>query len=425
MLRYIFTLLLLLVSIPIHSMPEKAEIRSFGSTEGISRRRLYIEDEDIKLSVVRSEKKGEEYSSLSFVSPVLGLGKLKTRGLFTEILNPCGYGPDTDVFTEEGKLVFDKGMTESGKYGMYAKPFGSLTFFTLGTSPEPEIRGLHACAGNNWFRLEALYENSDPVQNAGSSYYLKNTVHNEKCTLSNSALKLDIAHDFFMFSSVTALSSGSYMNSGLYNREFAAIFLGNRAEIDISFSGCTENYIAPLGKLPVSRYRYGISTLVYPFPFMSLSGKMCTDFRPPDFKDELYNDFVREWMLKTVIDVRNFRLKLSWEREDVFENTGEENEKSVAASGLSYDNGLLYLAFSCKLYMENGGETRKGTDSTLKLDFDKIRLSAGWKRDVREKITDTFSQELTLVNRNFELKLDHDKKTGECSTFSVTAEISY
>ena len=57
MFRRIFTLILLAVASFAYSLPENAEFRIAGSTEGYSRKRLYMADDYYRLSLVESEKK--------------------------------------------------------------------------------------------------------------------------------------------------------------------------------------------------------------------------------------------------------------------------------------------------------------------------------------------------------------------------------
>lgn len=425
MFRRIFTLILLAVASFAYSLPENAEFRIAGSTEGYSCKRLYLADDYYRLSLVESEKKGEDFRSVSFVSPYIGFGRLKPRGLFSELMNPCAYGPTSSVFAESGRLAFDKGMTESGKYGLYARPFGNLTFFMLGSREEAGIRGMHLEIEKGMLRGELLYGNSDPAEKEKNSFYTEHIRHWEGCQLNSLMVKLEGETDFFSVSSVTSVSTGKYMESGIYNREYASLYLSDLAEISFLFSFCTEDYLAPGCIIPSSGFRYGISAGLYPFRNLSITGSMDTDSGMPDYKDSLCNDFSVGYSLKAVWEKAGFRLRAAAEKETKTENTGAETEKSTFLSAFSYSGELFYFSFSYKWYFEDSAEVRNTADCSIRFCPGAVRCTLKWKRDIGEKITDTLSQELALGNGDFDINVSHSRKTSDSSIISVSAEISY
>ena len=126
-------ILLFLLLLPALSWADvDFEVKSECSSEKVIKRRVDVKGESLEVCAVSEKTEEKEFGTVSAATPWFGFGRLKTRGLLTEAMNPCGYSPASEVFFESARLVLDRSIGESGTYGVFARPMTGLTCFSLG-----------------------------------------------------------------------------------------------------------------------------------------------------------------------------------------------------------------------------------------------------------------------------------------------------
>jgi hypothetical protein len=149
------------------------EIKSECSSEMVAKRRLDIKWDSLEICAVSEKTEEKDFSTVSAITPWFGFGHLKTRGLLTESMNPCGYSPTSEVFFETARLVMDRSIGESGTYGIFVKPMAFLTCFSLGKRDNQYLRGVLANVSISDYSFSILLENSDIQEySSPSSWYL-------------------------------------------------------------------------------------------------------------------------------------------------------------------------------------------------------------------------------------------------------------
>ena len=191
------------------------------------------------------------------------------------------------------------------------------------------------------------------------------------------------------------------------------------------FAGTTEEYLAPGGSIPASQYKYGVDAWFRPWKPLKLSGVWYTDYRRPDCKDIYYNDFARHLTLKGALDLWDFTFSASCAADTVFDNTSETTEKRHYQGSVVFDTDYIRLSLSNQWYTEDDRYSRDVVTAGCRLYFEYLQVSFTWKRDIGEKITDSFDEELVLRLDNFRLNLSHKKNGDKPSVFTVTGIINY
>ena len=149
------------------------EIKSECSSEKEIKRRVDVKENSLEICAVSDRSTDNEFCSASVISPWFGIGHLKTRGIFTEAMNPCGYSPTSEVFFEAGTLTLDRSISDSGTFGIFVRPFSWLSFFSLGNDDQQYIRGLSSSLSIQDLSIYLLLENSDiQPYSSESSWYL-------------------------------------------------------------------------------------------------------------------------------------------------------------------------------------------------------------------------------------------------------------
>ena len=215
------------------------------------------------------------------------------------------------------------------------------------------------------------------------------------------------------------------MDSSLFGRCYITFFYGNSFELNFMSAGTEEKFLAPGGKVPASQYKYGTDIWFRPFRQLKLSGVWYTDYKRPDDKDLLYNDFARHLTLKSTLDIWDFTLSASYVADTVFDNTGETTEKLQYQGNIVYENSIIRLSLQNHWYLEDDRYYRNAFTGSCRLSFEYLQAGFTWKRDVQDEIVDSFSEELIIKLDHIRLKLSHDKDGDKPSVFTVTGIINY
>ena len=420
-------ILLFLLLLPALSWADvDFEVKSECSSEKVIKRRVDVKGESLEVCAVSEKTEEKEFGTVSAVTPWFGFGRLKTRGLLTEAMNPCGYSPASEVFFESARLVLDRSIGESGTYGVFARPMTGLTCFSLGNKDYQYIRGILADIAINDFSFSLLLENSDIQEySSPSSWYLPKPENNGGGELWNLFFNCIYDKDWFLISLTAGTCWGDYMEMGIFNRDYVTFFCRNLFELNLMFAGTTEQYLAPGGSVPASQYKYGIDAWIRPWKLLKLSGVWYTDYKRPDYKDLYYNDFARHLTLKTTLDAGYFTFSVSYSADIVFDNTSKTTEKKDYQGSIVYETDLVRLSLSNQWYKEDDHFYRDVVTAGCKLYFEYFQASFTWKRDIGEQITDSFSEDLVLKLDNFRLNLSHKKNGDKPSVFTVTGIINY
>lgn len=402
------------------------EVKSECSSEKVIKRRVDIKGDALEVCSVSEKTMENEFYMVSAVSPWFGFGRLKTRGLLTEAMNPCGYSPTSEVFFEPARLVLDRSIGENGTYGVFVKPMTGLTCFSLGDRDNQYMRGILASASINDLSFSLLLENSDIKEySSPSSWYLQKPENAGGAELWNMLFNSIYEKEWFLISLTAGTCWGDYVENGFFNRDYVTFFYKSLFELNLMFSGTTEQYLAPGGTVPSSQYKYGVDAWLRPWKPLKISGVWYTDYKRPDFKDLYYNDFARHLTLKSTLYLWDFTLSASYAADTVFSNTSETTEKRQYTGSIVYDADFIRLSFSNQWYIENDRYCRDVVTAGCKLYFEYLQASLTWKRDIGEEITDSFSEELVLRLDNFRLNLSHKKNGDKPSVFTVTGIINY
>ena len=401
------------------------EIKSECSSEKSIERRIGIKGENFEVCTVSEKTLDKDFSTVSVVTPWFGFGHLKTRGLMTESMNPCGYSPASEIFFENARLVMDRSM-EGGTYGVFVRPMDFLTCFSLGDKDEQYMRGILASVTMNDISVSLLMENSDIHKySSQSSWYMSRPENAGGAELWNLLMNCIYEKDWFLVSLTAGYASGDYVENGFFNRDYITFFYSNVLELNFMFAGTTEDYLAPGGSSPASQYKYGADIWFRPWRPLKLSGVCYTDYKRPDYKDLYYNDFSRHLDLKSTLYAGDFTISASYGADTLFDNKSETTEKKEYQGSIVYQNDYIKLSLSNQWYFTDDRYSRDVVTAGLKLYFEYLQTSFTWKRDIGEMITDSFAQEIVLRLDNFRLNLSHKKNGDKPSVFTVTGIINY
>ena len=402
------------------------EVKSECSSENVIRQRVDIRGKTAEICAVSEKTEEKDFCTASFITPWFGFGRLRTRGLLTEAMNPCGYSPMSEVFFEQARLVPDRSIGESGIYGIFVKPMPALTCFSLGNRDDQYIRGLLASVSINDFSFFLLLENSDIQEySSQSSWYLSEPENKGGTELWNLLFNCIYEKDWFLVSLTAGLCWGSYVDRGFFSRDYVTFFYKSLFELNLMFAGTTEQYLAPGGSVPASQYKYGVDAWFRPWRPLKLSGVWYTDYKRPDYKDLYYNDFARHLTLKAALELWDFTLSATYGADTVFSNTSETTEKRHYTGSIVYDADFIRLSLSNQWYTEDGRYCRDVVTAGCRLYFEYLQASFTWKRDIGEEITDSFDEELVIRLDYFRLILSHKKNGDKPSVFKVTGIINY
>ena len=402
------------------------EIKSECSSEKDIKRRLDIKGDSLEVCAVSEKREEKDFSTVSAFTPWFGFGHLRTKGLLTEAMNPCGYSPASEVFFERARLVLDRSIGESGNYGLFVKPMDFLTCFSLGDKDTQYIRGVLADIALKDFSFSLLLENSDVQEfSSPSSWYLSKPEKKGDAELWNLLFNCIFEKEWFLLSLTAGYSWGDYVERGFFNRDYITFFYSNIFELNFMFAGTTEEYLAPGGSIPASQYKYGADVWFRPWKPLKLSGVWYTDYKRPDSKDLYYNDFARHLTLKAALYLWDFTISASCGADTVFDNTSETTGKRHYQGSLVYDTDYFRLSISNQWYTEDDRYCRDVVIVGCKFYFEYLQAGFIWNRDIGEEITDSFSEELVLRLDNFRLNLAHKKNGDKLSVFTVTGIINY
>ena len=402
------------------------EVKAECSSEKVIKRRVDIQGEYLEVCAVSEKSEEKEFSTASFFTPWFGFGRLKTRGLLTEAMNPCGYSPTSEVFFDQARLVMDRSIEEGGIYGLFVKPVEGLTCFSLGNKDDQYIRGFLGSVEINDFSFYLLLENSDVQEySSPSSWYLSKPENYGGAELWNMLVNCIYDKDWFLVSFSAGYCWGDYVESGFFNRDYITFFYSNIFELNFMFAGTTDQYLAPGGSIPSSQYKYGVDAWVRPWRSFKLSGVWYTDYKRPDYKDLYYNDFARHLTLKSTLYLGDFTLSASYAADTVFSNISETTEKREYMGSLVYDTDIIRLSLSNQWYIKDEHYYRDVLTAGLKLYFEYLQAGFTWKRDIQEKITDSFSLDMVLRLDHFRLNLSQKKNGDKPPVFTITGIINY
>ena len=402
------------------------EIKSECSSEKVVKRRVDIKGESLEVCAVSEKTEEKEFGIVSASTPWFGFGHLKTRGLLTEAMNPCGYSPASEVFFESARLVLDRSIGDRGIYGVFVKPMAGLAFFSLGEVDNQYVRGVLADIAINDFSCCLLLENSDIQEySSPSSWYLSKPENSGGSELWNLLFNCIYDKEWFLVSLTAGSCWGDYVERGFFNRDYVTFFYKNLFELNLMFAGTTEQYLAPGGSIPASQYKYGVDAWLRPWKPLKFSGVWYTDYKRPDYKDMYYNDFARHLTLKTTLYAGDFTFSASYGADTVFDNTSKTTEKREYQGSVVYENDTVQLSLSNQWYIENERFYWDVVTAGFKLYFEYLQAGFTWKRDIGEEITDSFSEDLMLKLDYFRLNLSHKKNGDKPSVFTVTGIINY
>ena len=402
------------------------EAKSECSSDKVIKRRLDVRGESLEVCAVSEKTEENEFNAVSAVTPWFGFGHLKTRGLLTEAMNPCGYSPTSEVFFENARLVLDRSIGESGTYGVFARPLPGLTCFSLGDRDNQYLRGILAGATINDFSFSLLLENSDIMEySSPSSWYLSKPENAGDAELWNLLCNCIYEKDWFLVSLSAGSSWGDYVERGFFNRDYVTFFYKSLFELNFMFSGTTGQYLAPGGSVPSSQYKYGVDAWLRPWKPLKLAGVWYTDYKRPDCRDLYYNDFARHLTLKSTLYLWDFTLSAAYAADTVFDNTSQTTEKRHYTGSIVYDSDFIRLSFSNQWYIEDERFYRDVVTAGCRLYFEYFQASFTWNRDIGEEIDDSFTGELIIRLDNFRLNLSHKKDGDKPSEFTVTGIINY
>ncbi len=402
------------------------EIKEECSSEKRIERRLDIKWDNLELCAVSDQRPEKDFRAVSAITPWFGFGHLRTRGLLTESLNPCGYSPTSEVFFEPCRIVLDRSIGESGTYGLFIKPLDLITLFSLGTAREQYIRGMMASLYIKDLSLHLLLENSDIQEySSPSSWYLTKPGTEGGGELWNMLLNCIYEKDWFLVSLTAGYAFGDYVERGFFSRDYITFFYSNIFELNFMFAGTTEEYLAPGGSIPASQYKYGAEAWYRPWRPLKLSGVWYTDYKRPDYKDLYYNDFARHLTLKSWLYAGDFTISAAYAADTVFDNKSETTEKREYQGSIVYENDMIRLSLSNQWHIENERYCHDVLSAGVKLYFEYLQASFSWKRDIGEDITDSFTAELILTLDHVRLKLSHKKNGGNPAVLTFSGTINY
>ncbi len=402
------------------------EVKSECSSEKVIKRRVDIQGEYLEVCAVSEKSMEKDFCTASFFTPWFGFGRLKTRGLLTEAMNPCGYSPTSEVFFDQASLVLDRSIGESGTYGLFVKPVEGLTCFSLGNKDNQYIRGFLGSVEINDFSFYLLLENSDMQEySSPSSWYLSKPENSGGAELWNMLVNFVYEKEWFLISLSAGYCWGDYVENSFFNRDYVTFFYSNLFELNFMFAGTTDQYLAPGGSIPSSQYKYGVDAWVRPWSFFKLSGVWYTDYKRPDYKDLYYNDFSRHLTLKSTFYMGDFTVSASFAAETLFSNTSETTEEREYMGSIVYDTDIIRLSLSNQWHIKDDRYCRDVLAAGCKLYFEYLQAGFTWKRDIQERITDSFSLDLVLILDHFRLNLSNKKNGDKPPVFTITGIINY
>ena len=101
------SIVIILLLVPFVSQADvDFEVKSECSSEMVAGRRLDISWDSLEICTVSEKRAEKDFFTVSAVTSWFGFGHLKTRGLLTESMNPCGYSPTSEVFFETSLYSF-------------------------------------------------------------------------------------------------------------------------------------------------------------------------------------------------------------------------------------------------------------------------------------------------------------------------------
>ena len=394
------------------------EVRSECSSEKVIERRVDIKGDVLEVCATDEKSEEKDFNSVSLITPWFGFGHLKTRGLFTEAMNPCGYSPTSEVFFEKTRLTLDRSIGDSGTFGVFVKPLEFMTFFSLGNFEDQYIRGAMVNISINDFSIALLLENSD-VQpySSPSSWYMAKPESEGGAELWTLMLNCIYERDWFLVSLSGGTCWGSYAERGF--------FYNNIFELNFMFAGTTEEYLAPGGTIPASQYKYGADVWVRPWRPLKLSGVWYADYKRPDYKDLYYNDFARHLTLKSTLYAGDFTFTASYDADTIFSNTSETTEKREYLGSTVWDTDMVRLSLSNQWYFEDDRYSRDVFTTGFRLYFEYLQAGFIWKRDIGEEITDTYTTELLLRLDHVRFKFTHKKIGEKPAVINFSGTINY
>ena len=402
------------------------EVRSECSSEKVIERRVDIKGDVLEVCATDEKSEEKDFNSVSLITPWFGFGHLKTRGLFTEAMNPCGYSPTSEVFFEKTRLTLDRSIGDSGTFGVFVKPLEFMTFFSLGNFEDQYIRGAMVNISINDFSIALLLENSD-VQpySSPSSWYMAKPESEGGAELWTLMLNCIYERDWFLVSLSGGTCWGSYAERGFFNRDYLTFFYNNIFELNFMFAGTTEEYLAPGGTIPASQYKYGADVWVRPWRPLKLSGVWYADYKRPDYKDLYYNDFARHLTLKSTLYAGDFTFTASYDADTIFSNTSETTEKREYLGSIVWDTDMVRLSLSNQWYFEDDRYSRDVFTTGFRLYFEYLQAGFIWKRDIGEEITDTYTTELLLRLDHVRFKFTHKKIGEKPAVINFSGTINY
>lgn len=377
-------------------------------------------NKNFEATAINIESDEKNYTMCSVECDYFGFGKLKLRGLFSEIQNPCGYNPGSEVFFTRTYLTIDKSVSDSGRTGIYVEPFPWLCFFSLWDSNDANVNGISLGFSSANIEFSCMFQDShvSDVKN-GSSWYLTRSEQYEGCELMNVISSLNFITDWFSLMLCGGTCFGDYVNAGFYNRDMLSVYCFSWLELNILFSGTTEHYLAPTGKIPLSQYKYGAEIILWPFRDLKLSCMYYNDYQRPDMKDESYNDFTRNLNTSAVFSPGDFRFSLAYVWNDKFANDGTVSDKARIEAGASYSGDLFYIGVKNTYYLEEKDGVRNYTTVTGKMKGDFLRGEVTYRHDVTDELADSFLEKIVFDFRHLEIVLSHEKPAHKKSIFSI------
>ncbi len=417
-------ILILISLVPMSAI--EFEMKSECSTGKEISRRVDIKGEKLEVCAVSDKNEKKEFNAVSVITPWFGAGHLRSKGLLTESMNPCGYSPASEIFFEPCTLVLDRSISESGFYGIFVRPMIWLTLFSLGTPEEQYIRGFISRYSIQDFSLYLLLENSDIQEYSSlSSWYLSKPEAQGGSELWNLLLNCILEKEWFLFSITAGIEAGDYVERGFFSREYITFFYSSLFELNFMFAGTTEQYLAPGGEIPASQYKYGTDIWIRPWRPFKISGVWYTDFKRPDKKDLYYNDYLRHLALQSSLDIGNFSFAISFTADTIFDNTSKTLEKKEYKGSAVWDCDVLRLSITNQWYFEDDRYCRDVITSGFKLYFDYFQAGFTWKRDIGNEILDTFSLELLAKLDHVRLKLSYKTNSDKSSLLTFGGTINY
>ena len=262
------------------------------------RNKVDIKQGCFRFLAVYTRKKGKsDYKSFGISSPWLTAGPVYSKGMISEIFNPLGYSPGSNVIKQRSGFNLDGSITGGTKKGLIFSPFpGFFTLFYLNSKKIRKFGGYFCIPFNEYVKIEYLSCLSNPDRDEVRESWFIDEPGFRGGEIINNAIKLLIKYPSFMFFFTFSISGGQLISRGMFTH---ISFLINKNFFSLeSLSGYSDNYITPNGKPCNKAWIAGIDVFIKFSKFFWLGSEVNYKADCPGLKYYNYIPSDLEYLIK-------------------------------------------------------------------------------------------------------------------------------